>query len=364
MALININRAKIIIIILSFKKTSLIFFSWELGLANNPQAESTKTWKWKKNIQLVSPVILVLVYKRTEIKTVGTNKKSHTDLVFIELECIVNSWRFYIPKFTCAKSHPLWRCTADYGWSQMPRLWTRTRHLRPAAPRTPSSASPDPEETRFGNHSQNKHRHVEKAAFPAGRRAPYNSTLTPNMCAWKWRRASGMQTQTCSRCFETCGQKVEPKPDRRFDLQVCLISWVLFVTSVCEADVFQTFCSRTSFFRNISQQEQEWSQKDAAWYKSDAILKIPLNCKLHFRAGSIFARVYSADMKQNNANWCSWVHRRLQWGRWRVWSGDAMSLILWHNVESVRVSMLSSHCEQSLIHSNLSKCWLNCLRYP
>lgn len=99
----------------------------------------------------------------------------------------------------------------------------------------------------LGNHSQNKHRHVEKAAFPTGRRAPYNSSLTPNTCALKWRWAGGMQTQTCSPCFETCGQKVELRADRRFDLQVCLISWVLFVTSVSEADVFQTFCSRTSF---------------------------------------------------------------------------------------------------------------------
>lgn len=176
------------------------------------------------------------------------------------MKIIINSWRFYIPKFACflyiffthalhmcTKSHLLWRCTADCGWSRTPRLWTRKRHLQPDAPRTPSSASPDPEETRCGNRSQNKHRHVEKAAFPTGRRAPYNSSLTPNMCALRWRWASGMQTQTCSQCFETCGQKVELRPDRRFDLQVCLVSWVIFVTSVFEADVFQTFCSRTSF---------------------------------------------------------------------------------------------------------------------
>lgn len=88
----------------------------------------------------------------------------------------------------------------------------------------------------------------ESSVLPARRQAPYNSTLTPNMCAQQMTAGPlECKHKHVLDVWRTCGQKVEPKPDRRSDLQVCLISWVLFVTSGCEADVFQTFCSRTSF---------------------------------------------------------------------------------------------------------------------
>lgn len=185
--------------------------------------------------------------------------KTKTDFVLAELGCIINSWRFYIPKFVLV-FFLLALCT-DTLHKVSPSLkvhsWLRMEPNASSLDKEASSATRRSTYTiicfswsrrdTLANHSQNKHRHVEKAAFPTGRRAPYNSRLTPNTCALKWRWAGGMQTQTCSRCFETCGQKVELRPDRRSDLQVCLISWAVSVTSVSAADVFQTFCSRTSF---------------------------------------------------------------------------------------------------------------------
>lgn len=41
-----------------------------------------------------------------------------------------------------SRSHPLWRCRADCGWSRRPRPSTGWRRQRLCAPRTPSSASP------------------------------------------------------------------------------------------------------------------------------------------------------------------------------------------------------------------------------
>lgn len=59
------------------------------------------------------------------------------------------------------------------------------------------------------------------------------------------------------------------RPDRRSDLHVCLISWILFVTSASETDVSVDILFSNMFFHNISQQER---RQKAATQSCDLVL--------------------------------------------------------------------------------------------
>lgn len=106
------------------------------------------------------------------------------------------------------------------------------------------------------------------------------------------------------------------RPDRRSDLQVCLISWILFVTSVSETDVSVDILFSDTFFHNISQQER---RQKAATQSYDLVL-IRCNTEGPIKLWRLRVCVWlkfchkilpihiknSADTKQGG-KWSSWV---------------------------------------------------------